>query len=179
MRRSLLCLALMLPVAPALAQEAPSTGSNAEGDYGGVHPGQPRKPDPGKKPRRPPPKGTLAWIGFEAKDGGAEVFLQSAAAFEVSQRLDGGVLVVTLNGVSRLGANTSRPIDTRFFETALARITARKKGRGIEVRVAFKNPKEATQGTVRTSVDTDGTYFVHLTFPGAAPAATEVSKPAS
>jgi hypothetical protein len=169
-----LLLGLVLLGSPALAQDAPRgpapaapSGPNAEGDYGGVQPGQPRKPDPGKKAKKPPPKGTLSWVGFEAKEGAADVFLQAPAPFEVNQRVEGGTLVVTLSGVSKLGPNTWRPIDTRFFDTPLARITAKKKGKGIELRIVFKHAKDAVQGSVRTATEADGMYYAYLSFAGA------------
>jgi hypothetical protein len=167
MRRLLLCLVLASAAAPAYADDP--KGPNPEGDYGGVEPGKPKKADPNKKPKKPPPKGTLSWIGFEAKDGGSQVFLQSVAPFEVSQRMDGSTLVVSLSGVTRLGSNTWRPIDTRYFETTLARISAKKKGRGIEVRIAFKNPKDAGQGSVSSKTEADGMYYQYLSFTGTAP----------
>lgn len=176
MRRVLLCLVLAA-AGSAHAQDAPrgndgppavsTSAPKAEGEYGGVQPGQAKKPD-GKKTKKPP-KGTLSWIGFEAKNGGSDVFLQSAAPFEVSQRIDNGVLVVSLAGVSRLGSNTWRPIDTRYFDTSLSRITARKKGKGVEVRIAFKNAKDAAQASVRTATEADGMYYVYLSFTGGSP----------
>src|ERR1041385_8880146 len=48
--------------------------THPEGEYGGVTPGQ--KPDLRNQPR--PVKGALSWIGFEAKNGGAELFFSSA-----------------------------------------------------------------------------------------------------
>ena len=170
MRRLLLGLVLASAATPAFADDP--KGPNPEGEYGGVEPGKPKKADPAKKPKKPPPKGTLSWIGFEAKDGGSQIFLQSVAPFEVSQRVDGNALVVSLTGVTRLGQNTWRPIDTRFFETTLSRITAKKKGRGIELRVAFKNPKDATQGSVKTATEADGMYYTYLSFTGTGPAPT-------
>jgi hypothetical protein len=140
-------------------------GQNAEGEYGGVQPGEGKKPD-SKKAKKPPPKGTLSWIGFDTKDGGSQVFFQSVAAFEVSQRIDKGTVVVTLSGLTKLGHNTWRPIDTRFFETPIARITAKKKGKSVEVRVAFKNGKQAAQGSVRTATEADGMYYAYVTFAG-------------
>lgn len=167
MRRLLLLLTVLL-ASPAFADEpkAPS----AEGEYGGVQPGQPKKPEPSKKPKRPPSKGTLSWIGFETKDGGSDVFFQSVAPFEVSQRVDNGVLVVSLTGLTKLGHNTGRPIDTRFFETSVSRVTAKKKGKGVEVRIAFKNAKDAAQGSVRTATEADGMYYAYLSFAGGSPA---------
>lgn len=171
MRRLLLALLLVGGPASAVAQEAPApttegTKPNAEGEYGGVQPGQPKKPDTGKKAKKPPPKGTLSWIGFEVKDGGSQVFLQSVAPFEVNQRVDGSTLVVSLSGVSRLGPNTGRFIDTRFFETPLSRVVAKKKGKGVEVRITFKNAKDVAQGSVRTATEADGLYYAYLSFSG-------------
>src|SRR5687768_6782195 len=116
MRRLLLILLL---ASPAYAD----TAQKKEGEYGGVIPGQ--KPDskPGK-PKRPPPKGTLTWIGFEAKEAGAQLFFQSVAPFELTQKISGSTLVVTLS-LTKLGTNTWRQIDTRFFDNPLSGIVAR------------------------------------------------------
>lgn len=164
MRR--LLLSLVLVSSPAFAQEAKPGAPNAEGDYGGVQPGQQKKPETGKKAKKPAPKGTLSWIGFEAKDGGSTLFFQSAAPFEVNQRIDNGTLVIGLAGVTRLAGNTWRHIDTRFFETSLAKVVAKKKGKAVEVRVTFKNAKDAAQGSVRTSTEADGLYYAYLSFSG-------------
>ena len=163
--------------APESVQMQP-TPQHSEGDYGGVVPGQPqRKPEGSKRPQKPPPKGTLAWIGFEAKGGGAEIFFQSVAAFDVQQHLENGTLVVNL-ALNRLGQNTWRMIDCRFFETPVAKITAKKVGAskkhsaGIEVRITFKNPKEAKEGALRSATEADGLYYAYLDFTGAAAPAT-------
>ncbi|MDB4957726.1 MAG: hypothetical protein JWO36_5295 [Myxococcales bacterium] len=169
---------MVLACHPAFADEA--KGPHNEGDYGGVVPGEPKKPEPPKKgkPKRPAPKGTLSWIGFEAKNGSSEVFLQSIAPFEVAQHLENGTLVVNLSGVSRLGQNTWRPIDTHFFDNPLSRITARRAGAakagkdhpghaaGIELRITFKNPKDAKEGALRSATEADGMYYQYLSFAG-------------
>jgi len=181
-------LVMLLLAAPAYADTAP----HKEGQYGGVTPGEPPARDipagPARpaKPRRPPPRGTLTWIGFEAKDGGAEVFFQSVAPFEVSQRVEGASLIVHL-GLPRLGHNTWRQIDTRFFDNPLSGIVARAvraaratkdhpaRAAGIEARIAFKNPKDAREAAVRTATEADGMYYAYLKFPegtDAPPAAT-------
>jgi hypothetical protein len=122
--------------------------THSEGDYGGVKPGVAPRPD--HKTKRPPTKGTLSWIGFEAKDGGAEIFLQSVAPFEVAQRVDNGSLVVNLGGLDKLGQNTWREVGA---------------GRGhIEVRITFKNAKDAHQGSLRATNEADGMYYQYLSF---------------
>jgi hypothetical protein len=170
-------LVLLLLAAPAYGDNAP----HQEGQYGGVTPGEPdahagHEPAKPGKPKRPPSKGTLTWIGFEAKDGGAEVFFQSVAPFELSQRVDGTSLVIHLN-LSHLGHNTWRQIDTRFFDNPLSGIVARSvtsaraskdhpaHAAGIEARIAFKNPKDAKEAAVRTTTEADGMYYAYLTFP--------------
>jgi len=172
-------LAILLLAAPVYADEL-----HREGQYGGVTPGEVQPHDPSSKParpRRPPPRGTLTWIGFTAKDGGAEVFFQSVAPFEVSQRLEGSALVVHL-GLTRLGPNTWRQVDTRFFDNPLSGIVARAvgavratrghpaHGAGIDVRIAFKNARDAREATLRTATEPDGMSYVHLTFPEGAEA---------
>jgi hypothetical protein len=166
-------LVILLLAAPAYADTAP----HKEGQYSGVNPGevQPRDAKPAR-PKRPPPRGTLTWIGFEAKDGGAEVFFQSIAPFELSQRVEGGILVVHLT-LTRLGHNTWRQVDTRFFDNPLSGIVARAvtaarasrthpaRGAGIEARITFKNAKDAREATVRTATESDGMYYAFLKFP--------------
>jgi len=184
-------LLMVLLAGPAYADNAP----HKEGEYGGVTPGEAPR-DAAVKPakaKRPPPKGTLTWIGFEAKDGGAQVFFQSVAPFELRQRVEGAHLVVDL-GLTRLGHNTWRQIDTRFFDNPLSGVVAKavnatraSKGRPghaarIEARIAFKNAKDAKEATVRSATEADGLYYAYLSFPEgtagpatATPAATPTS----
>jgi len=154
------------------------TAPHREGEYGGVAPGTQTGPkDRPAKPKRPPPRGTLSWVGFEAKDGGAQLFFQSVAAFNVEQHVEGSTLVVHLN-LNRVGANAWRQIDTRYFDNPLAFVQARQvgatratktrpaRGSGIDVRVTFKNPKDAREGTLRAAAaDADGMYYAYLSFP--------------
>jgi hypothetical protein len=162
-----------------LAAPAGADNPHKEGQYGGVTPGEVSPRESAGKParsRRPPPKGTLTWIGFEAKDGGAEVFFQSVAPFELTQHVEGASLIVNLR-LQRLGHNTWRQIDTRFFDNPLSGIVARAVGAaratkdrparaaGIEARIAFKNAKDAREAAVRTATEADGMYYAYLTFP--------------
>lgn len=173
-------LLLLLLVAPAAADTPPKR----EGEYGGVVPGQtPEAAPAGRgKPTKPQPRGTLSWIGFEAKDGGAQLFFQSAAAFAVEQWVDGSTLVVYLD-LPRLGPNAWRQLDTRYFDNPLESIvaraaraqratkTARAHGKGILVRIRFKNPADARPAVLRTATEADGLFYTYLSFAeGAEPA---------
>jgi hypothetical protein len=166
-------LVLLLLAGNTFAED--SKGPHPEGEYGGVVPGHKPEVTKGQKPKRPPAKGTLSWIGFEVKDGGSQIFLQSVAAFEVSQHIENGALVIYLPGLTRLGQNTWRIVDTRFFATPISKIVAKyvgaAKGRkaGIEVRVTFKNAKDAKEAGVRTATEADGLFYAYLSFGGGAP----------
>ena len=152
------------------------TAPHKEGDYGGVEPGKTPSSTDHPKFKKPPPKGTLSWIGFEAKDGGAQVFFQSPGQFELTQSVDNGTLYVYLTGISRLGANEWRAIDTRFFDNPLSRIEARMVGKagasksgpahpaGAQVKFTFKNVKDAKEGTVKAQQESDGFYYAYLSF---------------
>jgi hypothetical protein len=171
--------------APPAPAPVPSGLVHREGEYGGVIPGQPQTG--AGRPTKMAPKGTLSWIGFEVKTGVSEIFFQSAAPFELEQHVDGAALVVHLGGVNRLGHNVWRPIDTRFFDTTIARIVARQVGAaratktapahtaGIDVRVAFKTAKDAREGAVRTATEADGMYYAYLSFEGAASVPTSTT----
>ena len=162
-----------------LAAPVYADGPHREGQYGGVTPGEAQPHDTAEKsakPKRPPARGTLTWIGFAAKDGGAEVFFQSVAPFELSQRVEGATLVVHL-GLTRLGHNTWRQIDTRFFDNPLSGIVAKAvgaaratkdhkaRGAGVEARISFKSAKDAREAALRTTTEADGMYYAYLTFP--------------
>ncbi len=197
MRKVLTGVAVLLLASPALADgvtmrppsqkpPAPAPAPHPEGTYGGVVPGQKSEPSSTRsaKPKRLPSKGTLSWIGFEAKDGGAQLFFQSVAAFNVTQQVIGNHLHVYLS-LPRLGQNTWRQIDTRFFDNPLVGVIARPTraakatkdrpghGAGIEVRVSFKNPKDAKDATFRTATEPDGMYYAYLAFPEGADAAVQ------
>jgi hypothetical protein len=166
------------PAAPAandtLEATPPPTSSHSEGEYGGVSPDH---PEPNAKPMKKPTPGTLSWIGFEAKNGGAEIFLQSVSPFEISQYVAGSTLVVVTK-LSRLGQNTWRDVDTRYFDSPVSHIVAKyvgaaratktepAHGAGVEVRVAFKNAKDAHEAAVRATTEADGLYYAYLTFGG-------------
>lgn len=180
-RRRALCLTgaaaalvVVAAAAPAAAQPAEGGAVKQEGEYGGVSPDAPAK---GARPARAP-KHTLTWLGFTPKaDGSAEVFFQAAEPFTVAQRVEGGTLVVVLEGLKKQARNTRRPLDARFFDTAIARIKTKvvrakraKRGSaghpaGVEVRITFKDAKDAREGTVRAEKGAEGMSYVYLSFP--------------
>jgi hypothetical protein len=174
MLRSRMALAfagLLVAATPAAAQPAEGGVVKKEGEYGGVTPGQAPVAEKGVKARRPPARKSLNWVGFTPKEGGSsELFFQAVDEFTVSQRMEGSTLVITLAGLTRQARNTRRPLDARFFDTAVARVSTKvaRRKKGIEVRVSFKDAKDAREGSLRTDKGADGMFYAYVSF--AAPA---------
>jgi len=177
LRLGLALSAVLVAAAPAAAQPAEGTPKK-EGEYGGVNPGAPPStPTPSTgKAKRPPAKKSLLWLGFTPKpDGSAELFFQAVEPFTASQHVEGNVLVVMLEGLKKQARNTRRPLDTRFFDTAVARVSTRvvkaKRARkgvpghaaGVEIRIAFKDAKDAHEAALRTDTGSDKLFYTYLT----------------
>ncbi|MCB9563621.1 MAG: hypothetical protein H6709_12435 [Kofleriaceae bacterium] len=161
---------------PDTSQPAGGAAEHKEGEYGGVRPGD---VDGEKRPRA----GTLSWIGFSAADGVARLFLQSTGAVTYEQRVEGPRLIVRLDGVKHLGKHVRRPLDTRFFDGPVARVSVKKvsarrarKGKparkaGIEVTILFKQASDAREAQARTAHEDDGYDYLYLELASAGPAA--------
>jgi hypothetical protein len=144
-----------------------------EGDYEGVQPGIPQKSERGR-PLRKPKRGTLAWVGFSADGGTGHLFLQAPSEFQYTQSIEGRVLVVHLTGIKALAKNVRRPLDTRFFDSPVARISVTKvharrahkhqaaRAAGVDVRIQFKKKAAAQQAAARTAIEGDGYFYLYL-----------------
>lgn len=145
------------------------------GVYSGVQPqvaGSDREGQAGAKKRRRRP-GRITWVGFQAQgDGGARVFLQLTSEVPYEQRVEKGRLVVHLDGARLGNRNARRFLDTRFFDTALARIDAdavrRRRGRkaGVDLEIRFKSPADAAEAQASmTTSEIDGYTYLFLEIP--------------
>jgi hypothetical protein len=116
--------------------------------YQGVAPGQ-GAPD-GRK-RRHGRTPLVTWLGFQPLPGGAaRVFVQLDREVPHPQQIEGGALVIALEGARVAHSNTRRFLDTRFFATAVERVaieearrrpgTRRRAPHGLELIVRFKSP---------------------------------------
>jgi len=176
-------LGLAAPAVGQPASKAPAAEPHKEGEYSGVQPGEAKPDASGKARDGKAAQGTLTWVGFQAQDDGAELFFQSPGQFSVAQRIEGGALVVSLDGIKRMARNTRRPLDTRFFDTPVARVEPRmvrargkKRGAragGVEVRILFKKGTPPREAAVRTEKGPDGMFYAYVDVAGSAKSATE------
>jgi hypothetical protein len=133
--------------------------------YDGVIPGP-----TGRNPLPAAPKAGsyLVWTGFQMTPTGSRVFLQTTVP--VPFDLDEGrvaksgksTLAVRLGSCRIHMANNRRKIDTRFFATPVSGVSARQKGRDVEVRIALR---EVAAGVPHSEPGPDGTQFVVIDFP--------------
>jgi hypothetical protein len=133
--------------------------------YDGVVPGP-----TGKNPLPSAPGGGayLVWTGFQMTAAGSQVFLQTtrdvAAETKEGPRAKSGksVMTIVLRNCRIHMANNRRKIDTRYFATPVSAVTARQKGRDVEVRIALREP---TSVDPKNQAGPDGTQFLVLDFP--------------
>jgi hypothetical protein len=133
--------------------------------YDGVVPGAAAK---NPLPRIPKAGVHLVWTGFQMTPTGSRVFLQTTQTVQFS--LDEGrpskkgksILSVRLPGCRIFMNNNRRRIDTRYFATPVSGVSARQKGRDVEVRITLR---EVASAVPHSEAGPDGTQFVVLDFP--------------
>jgi hypothetical protein len=169
------CVLALAEVGGAHAQQArPLAGDgiqvvNRRGEYGGVQPGvesgaKNGERKPAARPRR---KNIITWVGFQPQaDGGSRVFLQLTSEVPFTQSISRGRLVIRLRGARLGNSNATRFLDTRFFDTALARVDADRRRRGVEVVIEFKSPADLAEGSASmTTSQVDGYTYLFIEFP--------------
>jgi hypothetical protein len=133
--------------------------------YEGVVPGP-----TGRNPLPAAPKGGpyLVWTGFQMTATGSRVFLQTTQSVQFDLK-EGAVkksgkstVSVFLRGCRIYMANNRRKIDTRFFATPLSGVSARQRGRDVEVRLALR---EGATAVPHGEAGPEGTQFVILDLP--------------
>lgn len=174
----------------ASAQERKSSGqvnlgggSNQVGEYSGVEPGE--GAPPGGRPRRGKYP-LVTWIGFQPQEGGSSrVFIQLDRDVSHQETVRGGALVVTLPGARYANRNARRFLDTRFFDSAVERITTqpvrRKKGSraGVEIAIRFKNAADARAVAPTLSTGKDGMTYIMFEIPAGSGAPASSPAPSS
>jgi hypothetical protein len=162
------------PLGPSVVEQeagvVPSAPVTPPVKYAGVSPGgSGRNPLP--TPKREPTH--LVWTGFRMAGDRAEVFFQTSRPVEYELKpgahegrgtAKGRGLSVFLRNCRIHYRNNSRSLDTRFFRTPVAGVSARQRRHDVELSIALK---EDARPEPRTEVGPDGTHFLVLQFPAA------------
>jgi hypothetical protein len=144
----------------APARKAGEASPPAGQKYDGVAPGATTK---NPLPSTPDGGAYLVWTGFQMTASGSQVFLQTTRPVEFDRGTSSrSTMAILLRGCRIHMANNRRKIDTRFFATPVSSVSARQKGRDVEVRIALR---EAATADPHNQAGPDGTQFVVMDFP--------------
>lgn len=161
----------------ALDQAAGAPSGEAGAKYGGVTPGNGASNPLPQSPQNPP---HLIWTGFQPTATGSRVFFQTTVPveFEVKEgRLSKGghsMLTVLLRGCRINLANNRRKLDTRAFSTPVQSVSAKQRGKNVELLIALREPASSTPGT---EPGPNGTRFLVFDFPPGKAAPIEETAP--
>ena len=159
-------------------QGAGAPAGEAGGKYGGVTPGSNVSNPLPQSPQNPP---HLIWTGFQPTATGSRVFFQTTVPveFEVKEgRLSKGghsTLTVRLRGCRINLANNRRKLYTRAFPTPVQSVSAKQRGKDVELLITLREPASSTPGT---EAGPNGTRFLVFDFPPGKAAPIEETAPA-
>jgi hypothetical protein len=136
-------------------------GGTAAAQQAPARPGAPGHKSPVRGP------GYVTYVGFQKVDDGARVFLRLSSAATPAQLVAGGELVVQLPGFKLDMQNNGRPLDTRWFGTAIVRVRAAEvRDKGVELHITFAegaSPREARVSTAPAE-EADAGEYLYLDF---------------
>ena len=146
---------------PKAEKVAPTAESRAAGTYAGVEPGSARAPavpvPPGKSPL------TITWPGFQMRpDGTSRVFVQSTAALEPQIAQADGKFSLKFLGAQVAGATNRLPLETRFFNTPVTKVSILVGRDGVALVLDLRAP---VQPRVSSERGPSGYYFTYLDLP--------------
>jgi hypothetical protein len=134
---------------------------HAAGVYMGVVPGAATPPPAAVRVSKA--GNTITWPGFQMRpDGSSRVFIQSTARIEPQPTAAAGKFVVHLPG-ARVAANTNRlPLDTRFFNTPVTKVSLSVDRAGATLALELRSDVTPQISSER---DGSGYYFTFIDLP--------------
>lgn len=150
----------------AYAGASTNAGSpgHATGSYAGVVPGAASKAPPAAKAAKASNGPTITWPGFQMRpDGSSRVFIQSTAPLEPK-------VLTTAEGkfdvqlpCARVAAKTNRlPLDTRFFNTPVTKVSVSASPGGAVVQLDLR---ASIAPSVSTESAPSGYFFTYIELP--------------
>ncbi len=163
----LLAGAIAVPVAvwAQATDAAPSPATpvaSGSGAYDGVVPGTANLPPLAAVARRSTAR-LLTWPGFQQRpDGASRVFIQTTQAVTTETRSEQGKFTILLHATKVFLRNNRRPLETRYFDTPVTRISVEQRHKDVAVVMDLRAPV-----TPRVYSDTgqSGFHYVYAEFP--------------
>ncbi|MEO5767084.1 MAG: AMIN domain-containing protein [Polyangia bacterium] len=164
-------------VQPAALEALSRVGTNLAGKPKGKPKGNPKGNPNGKPngmsaamsrgPKTPPAKNSSQFLGtgFRSQRHGGEVRLRTSTAVKLEPRANKkNAAVFVLKGCRAGRRNDRFPLDTRYFDSAVTRVSVRQRGADLEVVVALRGP---VTPLTRQEEDPSGNSVWVLEFPAA------------
>jgi hypothetical protein len=143
------------------------------GTYTGVAPGGSVVPPPAVAGKTP---ATITWPGFQMRaDGTSRVFIQSTTALDAQPSAAPGKYLVNLRGAHVSGGTNRLPLETRFFNTPVTRVSLSANHDGAQLILDLRAEVSPQISSERGS---SGYYFTYIDLPkGNYVTVTTVEKP--
>jgi|GEM_PF-2794437 len=140
------------------------TPGHASGTYAGVVPGTAKQAPPAAKAAKASNGPTITWPGFQMRpDGSSRVFIQSTAPLEPKVLTSAGTKFELQLPRARVAAKTNRlPLDTRFFNTPVTKVSVSSASAGAVVQVELR---AAVTPTVTSEPGPTGYFFTYIELP--------------
>jgi hypothetical protein len=106
----------------------------------------------------------LLWTGFRMKREGGEVLIQTSAAVELETRATKEGAVFVFKRCRAIRRTDQLPLDTRYFDSPVTRISVKQRAHDLEVSIALRQPVTAIP---RKEPGPRGSWFWVFEFPGA------------
>lgn len=164
---------MLLLAAPAGAQQLSVAEPSPEearpvGSYAGVEPGEAEAPPAyprvqRRRERRPRPASILTWPGFAPLgDGGSRFFIQTTDPVMPEVRTEDGRVVLLFRNTTVHLRNSTRWLETRFFNTPVLRARLERRRRDMAFVMHMRAPGAPRVTTERSP---DGTFhYVYVDF---------------
>jgi hypothetical protein len=149
------------------------SAGHASGTYMGVVPGAATPPPAAVRAGKGP--ATITWPGFQMRaDGSSRVFVQSSAQIEPELKSADGKILVHLPG-ARIAAETNRlPLETRFFNTPVAKVSLTVDRTGATL---VMDMRAAVTPQITSERASNGYYFTFIDLPKGEYVAAPGAKP--
>jgi hypothetical protein len=147
------------------AAQAPGNPGHASGTYAGVVPGSANQaPAAAHTERAAKGAPTITWPGFQMRpDGSSRVFIQSTAPLEPKVlTAENGKLELQLPN-ARVAEKTNRlPLDTRFFNTPITKVSVNAARSGAVVQLDLRSP---VTPQISSEPGAAGYFFTYIELP--------------
>lgn len=104
----------------------------------------------------------LLWTGFRAQPDGGEVLVQTSSEVELETRASKDGPVFVLKGCKVLRRTDELPLETRYFDSPVTRVSVKQHAGDLEIAVSLRQTVTAVP---RKEAGPGGSWFWVLAFP--------------